>query len=161
MAGISSKVLASGTPENRYKFNGIEQNEDFDLNMYDAFYRNFDPQIGRWWQIDPKPNNQESPYAAMGNNPVLYSDFLGDTLTPEQKAYFLVPEKNKDGDQRGVFRNATQEDYERNPINALYRDGTHLVLDFYGFNSVDNFVADRVNGKNSPSEILLYGSRFF
>jgi RHS repeat-associated protein len=53
MAGISSKAMNFGAPENKYKFNGIEQNEDLDLNMYDAFYRNFDPQIGRWWQIDP------------------------------------------------------------------------------------------------------------
>jgi RHS repeat-associated protein len=80
MAGISSRVLNSNYSENKSKYNGIEQNEDFDLNMYDAFYRNFDPQIGRWWQIDPKPNDKESPYAAMANNPVLYSDFLGDTL---------------------------------------------------------------------------------
>ena len=78
MAGISSKAL-NGLAENKFKFNGIEQNTDLDLNMYDAFYRNFDPQIGRWWQIDPKPNDSESPYAAMSNNPILYSDFLGDT----------------------------------------------------------------------------------
>ncbi|MBN8787899.1 MAG: hypothetical protein J0I84_12475, partial [Terrimonas sp.] len=78
MAGISSKAL-NGIAENKYKYNGIEQNTDFDLNMYDAFYRNFDPQTGRWWQIDPKPNDSESPYVAMGNNPILYSDFLGDT----------------------------------------------------------------------------------
>jgi RHS repeat-associated protein len=78
MAGISSKAL-NNAPENRYKYNGIEQNNDFDLNVYDAFYRNLDPQIGRFWQIDPKPNEMLSPYAAMANNPILYSDPLGDT----------------------------------------------------------------------------------
>ena len=56
MAGISGKALNFGTPGNKEKFNGIEQNNDFDINMYDAFYRNFDPQIGRRWQIDPKPD---------------------------------------------------------------------------------------------------------
>lgn len=80
MAGISSKALAYGDPSNRAKFNGIEQNNDFDLNMYDAFYRNLDLQIGRFWQIDPKPNYGESSYSAMSNNPILYSDFLGDTV---------------------------------------------------------------------------------
>ena len=79
MSGISSKAL-NNAPANKYKFNGIEQNNDFDLNMYDAFYRNLDPQIGRFWQIDPKPNFGESQYAAMSNNPILYSDFLGDTV---------------------------------------------------------------------------------
>ena len=52
MAGISSK--AAGGIENKKKYNGIEQNNDFDLNMYDAFYRNLDPQIGRFWQVDPQ-----------------------------------------------------------------------------------------------------------
>ncbi|MBL0267864.1 MAG: hypothetical protein IPP99_04095 [Chitinophagaceae bacterium] len=79
MAGLSSKALAFGEPGNKLKYNGIEQNSDFDLNMYDAFYRNLDPQIGRFWQIDPKPNELFSPYAAMANNPILYSDPLGDT----------------------------------------------------------------------------------
>jgi len=78
--GISSKALSFGNPQNKYMFNGIEQNNDFDLNMYDAYYRNLDPQIGRFWQIDPKPNFGESLYSAMSNNPILYSDFLGDTV---------------------------------------------------------------------------------
>jgi RHS repeat-associated protein len=79
MSGISSKALSFGNPENKYKFNGIEQNNDFDLNMYDAHYRNLDPQIGRFWQIDPKPDYNFSPYVVMNNNPILYDDFLGDT----------------------------------------------------------------------------------
>lgn len=79
MAGISSKALNFGSPENKYKYNGIEHNNDFDLNMYDAFYRNLDPQIGRFWQIDPKPNEVLSPYSSMGNNPISLNDPLGDT----------------------------------------------------------------------------------
>ncbi|MBZ5858550.1 hypothetical protein LAQ65_15610 [Flavihumibacter profundi] len=77
MAGISSK--AAGKQENKKQFNGIEHTTDLDLNQYDAFFRTMDPQVGRWWQVDPKPNDAESPYAAMGNNPILNKDYLGDT----------------------------------------------------------------------------------
>jgi len=81
MAGISSNALkGSQYSKNRKEYNGIEHTTDFDLNQYDAFYRNLDPQIGRWWQIDPKPNLAESPYASMGNNPISQMDPLGDTL---------------------------------------------------------------------------------
>jgi RHS repeat-associated protein len=80
MQGISSKALKANYAENKYKYNGIEQNTDFELNMYDAFYRNLDPQIGRFWQIDPKleVTLDLSPYATMDNNPILKSDPLGD-----------------------------------------------------------------------------------
>ncbi|MFN8289024.1 MAG: N-acetylmuramoyl-L-alanine amidase [Chitinophagaceae bacterium] len=79
MAGISSKSINFGRPQNKMKFNGIEQNTELELDIYDARYRNLDPQIGRFWQLDPKPNEIFSLYTAMANNPILYSDPLGDT----------------------------------------------------------------------------------
>ena len=78
MAGISSK--AAGGLENKKKYNGIEFDNDLDLNLYEAFYRDLDPQTGRFLQIDPKIEGQEteSPYSSMANNPILKSDPLGD-----------------------------------------------------------------------------------
>lgn len=80
MSGLSYK--AAGKLENKKsKFNGYELNDDFNLNVYESFYRVHDPQLGgRFWQIDPSPNFDESPYAAMGNNPIRNTDRLGDTL---------------------------------------------------------------------------------
>jgi RHS repeat-associated protein len=79
MSGISSK--AAGKLENKKsKYNGYELNTDFDLNIYETFYRTHDPQLGRFWQLDPKAVNDESPYVAMGDNPVLHFDILGDDL---------------------------------------------------------------------------------
>jgi RHS repeat-associated protein len=84
MAGISDKALNFGDPENKKKWNiGTELNSDFDLNMYETFYRSLDPQIGRFWQTDPEIETQESfsPYESMGNNPISNVDPLGDFKT--------------------------------------------------------------------------------
>ena len=82
MAGISSK--AAGEMENKRKYNGIELNEDLGVDEYEAFYRNLDQQIGRWWEIDPKVEGQESmsPYTSMANDPILKSDPMGDEEEP-------------------------------------------------------------------------------
>lgn len=65
------------------KFNGIEYEDDLGLNIHTGKYRNLDQAIGRWWQIDPKANPIETPYAFGSNNPIRYSDFLGDTIRDE------------------------------------------------------------------------------
>jgi RHS repeat-associated protein len=85
MAGISDKALKTNYAENKYKANGGDelQNKEFSdgsgLEMYDAFFRGYDPQLGRFWQIDPLAEIGEdwSPYSFAGDNPINYNDPLG------------------------------------------------------------------------------------
>ncbi len=82
---------------NQYKFNGsvtgdvegkkaaglgMEEIQDHGLNIYHAFYRTYDPVIGRMMQIDPLAEEPGlisiTPYNAFLNNPSLYSDPNGD-----------------------------------------------------------------------------------
>ncbi len=76
--GISSKAF--GRLENNKKYNGIELEKALDLNVYDAQFREIDPQIGRWWEIDPKTDEMYmwSTYASNFDNPVRFADPLGD-----------------------------------------------------------------------------------
>ena len=85
LAGISDKALKTQYAENKYRYNGGNdlQNKEFSdgsgLEGYDATFRMYDPQIGRFWQIDPLAdiNENSSPYSFVANNPIKYNDPSG------------------------------------------------------------------------------------
>ena len=59
--------------EHDWKFQGQELEESLGLNVYEFELRQYDPAIGRFMTTDPY-EQFDSPYVAMGNNPVVSFD---------------------------------------------------------------------------------------
>jgi RHS repeat-associated protein len=88
IAAISSKKFADsydGNINNPFLYNGKEMlDDDADLNWYDYGFRSYDPQIGRFMQLDPLTDSYPflTPYQFAGNDPIANVDLDG--LEPER-----------------------------------------------------------------------------
>jgi len=73
--------LTSG--DSKYRFGGKEYQDEVGLLWYDFSARNYDAQLGRWFNIDPMAENyfSYSPYNYCINNPICLSDPNGAEVT--------------------------------------------------------------------------------
>ncbi len=66
-----------------YGYNGMQRDNSKGLGSgYTTLFREYDPEIARWKSLDPKLKDfpSESPFSAMGNNPIMNTDVLGDSV---------------------------------------------------------------------------------
>lgn len=83
MSGISDKAI--NKLSSQYKGNGGVELED-ETGYYNAFYRQYDAQIGRFSGVDilSEKSTGLSSYQFSGNNPIVYNDPLGNRYTDLQ-----------------------------------------------------------------------------
>jgi len=73
---MPERKYSSGNPY-RYGFNGQEKADEIngEDNSYIAEYWEYDPRLGRRWNIDAIYTH--SPNSAFGNNPLIFADPMG------------------------------------------------------------------------------------
>lgn len=91
------------SPKAKYGFNGqMKDNEVYgEGNSTTAEFWQYDPRLGRRWNIDPKIKEYYSDYLTFGGNPILHSDVKGDDH------YKL----DKDGSIKRIAKTKDQKDY--------------------------------------------------
>jgi RHS repeat-associated protein len=122
----------------RYGFNGQEKDDEVAGagNSYTAMFWQYDSRLGRRWNLDPKPNSSVSQYAAFANNPIWFSDPLGDTVLNKYEDYKQY--KGLEKELKGNITNATTGKERRVAKKAYNRNDN--VTGYNNFVTVDNII---------------------
>lgn len=133
--------------ENKYLYNGKEHIPD--LNLYDYGARMYDPVLGRWMSADPMADHPKqidiSPYAAMWNNPVKYTD--PDGMMPCENCPEFEILANRVENQLGFIKDGI-ENSVRNTDKMVNKIGVSLT-NF--MTSLDNKFSNGGSGNSHSS----------
>jgi RHS repeat-associated protein len=139
--GATINALSSSAPlskPNRYKLSGNEEQVDFDWNVYDFNARQYDPQLGRFMQVDPMADAQESwnPYHYSYNNPLLFVDPTG-----------LLPKYNWD-----------TEEYEDDDGNVISWQDAFAAHGIGTGQDGDGWMPESESGYNGKPKVKIWHS---
>ncbi|MCF8297119.1 MAG: RHS repeat-associated core domain-containing protein [Saprospiraceae bacterium] len=148
LAGLSE---TSGG-DNQYLYNGKELEDYNDLHWYHYGARYYDPQLGRWMQVDPA-DEFHNPFAYCGNNPILFVDPDGQaTYRMAMPMGFgvhtfiaVIDEQDGSIQTRGLYPVSRGRAIERTAyqIGEFFKTGK--------FNKADNQSSQVIH--NKPSEV--------
>ncbi len=113
----------------RYGFNGQEKDNEIygEGQSYTAEFWQYDARLGRRWNVDPKPEASLSQYSTFANNPIWYSDLLGDfrrrgQAQRYQKKYGGVVGYTNTPDERGKWYVAQEVNIQPMLENISWND---------------------------------------
>jgi len=126
-----------GSNSYKFGFNGQELDNEVTgvtASHYTAEFWEYDARLGRRWNLDPKPDLSLSYYACFANNPIWFSDPLGDTVRTKagdkQSALDLTEAlKNEDFKKTYDKLNASDVIYEFAYHEKLEDKGGNITTD--------------------------------
>jgi hypothetical protein len=142
----------------RYGFNTQEKDDELagDNNSYTAEFWQYDGRLGRRFNLDPKPNPSNSDYSCLGNNPIWFSDYLGDSIKiryKENTGFKRIFEKSKyytfknDGTDKEFKSNSK---YLKNTINAIAK-----IIE-----NDKNYICKIISDEKQHIQIRQFGFRY-